>query len=245
MPHYRWSLSNANENDTVFAQSLKAESDIISLSFGKGVIVLFENGTWAWSRVTKHLDNKLRGRQKILPKPIYVAIDVGNRYYIRFKDGEAKWKASRSFSRAVNESKELNGAVSCVAFAPKNGWCILFQNGRSAWNHLPPALHTLLKLKKKCLVEIKKVAISPDGYWFVIYKDGGYNFNISPLCLDAFSSLIQKSHAKILDVCLGKNGSFCFSWDFPGQLRFLSPLDISFSKTSIPAHFDAPSSASL
>jgi len=234
MPYYRWNFADDNEAETMFIDWLESGINIISFSFGKGIIVLFEDGSWGWTGVTKHLDNKLRGRQRSLPRPLYVATDTANRYFIQFADGECKWKASRSFSRAVNYSAST---VASVAFAPRNGWYIVFKDGSSAWNHLPRKLHQLLKKRKKNSVAVRNISISHNGDWFVSYKNGTYDFQLPELCNEAFNTLIHECSPKIDHVWLGKHGAFCIVYDIPTKYSSLSAWDICFSQDSIESHF--------
>jgi len=235
MPYYRWNFAGDHVAEKKFDEWLKSDSEIVSFSFGKGIIVLFENGTWGLVGITKHLDNKLRGRQATLPRPTYVTTDAGNRYYIEFCDGERKWKASRSFSRAVNYA---SSSVSNIAFAPRNGWYILFQDGTSAWNRLPKSLHQLLKQRKKQSKNVKSVSVSPDGDWFVSYCDGTWDSHLPPSCQRAFDSLFQECSPRIDHVALGKQDVYCIVYDIHSQFFTLSPLQISFSKSYVSAHFD-------
>lgn len=146
MLRYQWNFAGKKKLERAFTQYLNIQRNIVSFSFGEGIIALFDNGEWAWTQITKHLDNKLRGRQKTLPSPVYVITDAGSRYYVQFADGTRKWRAHSSFTKAVNESESI---VSIVAFSPRGGWYILFKDGTSAWNGLPIALNLLLEAKKK------------------------------------------------------------------------------------------------
>jgi len=238
MVYYRWNFAGNQVIENTFVESMKIKSKIKSFSLGKGIIILLEDGHWGWSEVTKRLDNKLRGRQRCLSPPVYVCCDIGNRYYIQFADGTQEWRASRSFTRALDRA---TFKVSNVAFASRGGWFILFVDGSFSWNSLPKSLHQVLERTQSQSTPNKRIhrlSVSPDGHWFISYCDGTWDANVSQLCQREIDSLL-KEHPDVWieNVVLGKQGMYCIVYDIVTKISGLSPWQIRFSKNSISSHF--------
>lgn len=233
MQLYKWDAVGDKEAELALSRWINVESKIDALSFGKGIIALFDDGAWSWTEVTKLLDNKLRGRQRTLPRPTYVCIDMDKNYYIHFADGKCEWCGPPAFTEAIYNNKS---PVSKVAFAPRGGWYILFQDGSSLWNSLPQSLHKMLKrhLSKR----IKEISISPDGRWFVSFCNDTWKADLSAPCRRAIDTLLRECSPKIDHIWLGKKDAFCIRYEVYGKLKHLSPWEISFSETSVPAHFE-------
>jgi len=244
MVQYCWNFGNITDISIAFTQWLKGESDILSLSFGDGIVALFEDGSWAWTQVPRQLANKLRGRQKTLAKPTYVCTAPGSRFYVQFADGNRKWNGHRSFTKALHDSVLR---VEKVSFAPRGGWLILFTDGTISWNGLPESLHKLLMDKQKCGVKIKDISVSPGSHWYVSFSDGSWNARLPLLCSQALNSLIYEFTSRIHHVWLGKNDLFCIQYTFfvertkeislVERTKEIPPKEIFFSKPTIFPHF--------
>lgn len=196
--------------ETAFNRCRKEKSEIISFSFGeKGIIALFKDGGWAWTEVTKYLDNTLRGRQITLPKPVFVATDTGHWWYIQFANGIHKWRAHSSFTNVINNSKV---PVKHVTFGARNSWCIIFKDDSFVWNEVPQSLHKILEEKKKYMVKIKFVSISPHEKWFVAYEDGTWDAELPPMCRKIFKTTLNNNSIRINNLWLGKRGMYCIQY---------------------------------
>lgn len=235
---YKWDVAGDKEAELAINRWMHVQSDIVSFSFGKGIIALFEDGAWSWTEVTKLLDNKLRGRQRTLPRPTYVCTDTGKNYFINFADGKCEWNGPHSFTEAIYNNRS---PVSKVAFAPHNGWYILFEDGSSLWNGLPKDLHLMLKRQllkqQKSSLKVKGLSISPEGHWFVSFSDSSWYVKLPPGCRRTVDSLLHECAPRIDHIYLGKEGAFCICYEVQGKETHLSPWEISFSETSVPAHF--------
>jgi len=235
MSWYRWDFGDNKDAEQAFSGWLNDDSDMISFSFGgmdSDIIALFSDGDWSWTKVPKLLDNKLRGRQKTLPRPTYVSTGIDH-YYIHFADEKCEWVGPRSFSKAIDKS---NSAVKKVAFAPHEGWYILFQDGSSVWEGLPHTLHSVLKRRKKTS-RVTDISISPEGYWFVGFEDGDWRAHPPQECRRAIDSILKESATAISHVWLGAKGAYCILYGYYGKSTNSSPWKISYSQKSIPAHF--------
>lgn len=233
MPFYRWEFAGNVEDELALGNWLASGKNIASFSFGVGIIALFKDGSWSYTKATKPLDNKLRGRQKTLPPPTYVSTS-GERYYIHFADGRREWQCTRPFSKAIYMNRS---GVSKVAFAPNNGWYILFCDGFSKWKMLPEKLNDLLEEAQNLSIRVEKITISPNADWFVSFSDNTWQISSQSLCRSALNSIMKEHGSKIENVWLGQNGAFCIVYDYDGKLSTLPPNDIYYSSTEIPAHF--------
>jgi len=234
MINYRWNFTGNQDIGNAFVESLKRKSRIICFSLGKGIIILFEDGSWSWSKVTKRLDNNLRGRQNFLSPPVHVCCDIGTRYYIQFADGNQKWRATRSFTRALDRA---TCKVSNVAFGPGDGWYILFVDGSSKWKGLPKSLEKVVEYSQlQCTTKkrIHRLSMSPKGEWFISYCDGTWNANVSQTCQREIDSLLKK-HPNILikNVVLRNRGMYCIVYHIVDTTSF----EIRSSKNSLSPHF--------
>jgi len=235
MPGWRFDFIGDKDAENLFNQLLDSVKDLVSFSFGKGILGILNNGEYFWTRIAKSLENELKLDPK--RKPIYVNTG-GNRYYVRFDDGKCAWHGNRTFQVAL---QKCESTVRSVAFAPCGGWFILFEDGNAVWHYLPRALHHLLSQKNKAGVKVNKLTISPDGYWYVSFFDGSWRCTTPPQ-FDAAHKQLLKEFRVIDNVWLGYGGAFIILYGSHMKTTTLSPQDILFSKKSIPAHFDDHSS---
>jgi len=237
MPLHKWDFGENKDAEIAFKKWLSDDSELSCFSFAgpnADIIGLFDDGDWSWTKVPKLLDNKLRGRQKTLPRPTYVATGL-DQYYIQFADGKCEWVGPRLFSKAINNS---TSAVSKVAFYQHKGWYVLFKDGSSEWDGLPKTLHSLLKRKKKLLPGVRDISISPEGNWFVVFNDGDWRAQLPQKCRRTIDAILHECSSKVIHVWLGHRGTFCVLYDYYGTPAAFSPWDISFSNETISAHFN-------
>lgn len=231
MPGWRFDFVGDEEAEKLFNQMLNSVSEVVSFSFGQGIVAVFKNRKSVWTRLPKSLESEI---SKNVDRKIRYISTSGNRYYVRFDDGKCIWNGNRAFEAAIQQNKS---SVRMVAFAPRGGWFILFDDGNAKWHYLPRALHLLLTQKSKSGVVIKRVATSPDGYWYVSFVDGTWCAQTSSQFDEALESL-QRDCMAIDNVWLGYGGAFVILYGCHMKTIPLSPNDILFSKNTIPAHFD-------
>jgi hypothetical protein len=105
--------------------------------------MLYESGAWACtSNLPKLLYNKLNGRQKSLPNPLYVAVGSQDRYYIKFKDKKSEWVRCEEMTKTLNQNSK---SVRTVAFGDHwDSYFIVYSDGSYAFSSIPHGLHKLL-----------------------------------------------------------------------------------------------------
>jgi hypothetical protein len=141
------------------------------ITLGDTFLAVQKNGNTSWgSRIPKTLDDKLRGRQKSLPKVNLVELGPNGAFYVQFKDGSAEWSEGLSeylqgFLEAGNVSVLAIGASSDTFYA-KNA------NGRCIYQGLPKGLTDALIGRKKSLPKVSNVNMGPNEEWFERFNDG-------------------------------------------------------------------------
>lgn len=211
---YQYNFGIIKESEQLFDYYKK--KNIISFSFTKkGIIGLTRDGFWFFWKVTKKLDNVLRGRQRTLPSPQLVAHDNGNRYYIQFTAGKPRWNSDRAFSRVIEQAFAEGKQPIDVAFGPKKkGWCIIWPDGSFDKKDLPNDLYLTLKKLKKTGILIKAISISPHGHWFIVCQNGDYEYHLPTRCKNGIDELKSKySTVRIKHVWLGVEDAFCIAYE--------------------------------
>ena len=161
-----YSLCQGDKVDEWFSQ------DVISMSCGgnRSTILLYESGGWAWtSGLPKFLHNKLKGRQRTLPSPTYVAIGSLDRYYICFEDGKSQWVGCDGMTKALENSIRQ---VKSVAFGEDwNSYFIVYDDGYWEYSNVPAALDDLIK-RRKCRADLSCVSLGPNGEYYLSARNG-------------------------------------------------------------------------
>ena len=152
------------------------DDEVISVATnGEGTIFLYENCNWAWtSDCPTQLTNKLKGRSRNLPKPVYVALGSKDRYYILFEDGKSQWVGPENLGDAIHKRRSR---ARSVAFGSEwNSYFVVFEDGH--WQYggdLPYGLTSFIQKHKK-RINIKRVSLGSDDQWWIEY-DGCDNSN--------------------------------------------------------------------
>ena len=160
-----------------FMKGLFYEADHVSKIFdktvtcvacgGEAMIMLYETGGWAFtSNLPKLLHNKLNGRQKSLPSPLYVALGSQDRYYIRFQDGKCEFVGCDAMIQTL-QKKQISRTVRTVAFGGDwDSYFIVYSDGGYEYSSIPLALHKLIKSRNgKC--DLACVSLGPSGEFYV------------------------------------------------------------------------------
>lgn len=158
-------------DDSKFVGTCFSANDVVSIACGgNATIMLYEKGGWSFTvGLPKLLHNKLNGRQKHLPKPIYVAIGSLDRYYIRFADGKSEWVGSDALTKLL---KNNTRKVATVAFGESfDSYFVVFEDGYWQYSGIPSALSDLLERRKR-LSDLKCVSLGPNGEYFISAKNG-------------------------------------------------------------------------
>ncbi|KAI8475245.1 MAG: hypothetical protein J3K34DRAFT_456355 [Monoraphidium minutum] len=167
-----------------------ARSRVLALEEGY-FVVQKGGGTWWWD-VPTGLDNKVKGRQKSLPKPRYAAIGEGECYFVEYEDGNGHVQGPDPLREALDARR---AKVKCLAFALDDGWYVLFEDGSYSWEGIPLSLHRQLNGRQKSLPAADYVAIGPNEEWFVRFEDGDWRCNgISDACSDEIVRLQDWGH---------------------------------------------------
>jgi hypothetical protein len=163
-----------------FVKFLAFEADHVNKIFNKTVtcvacgglatIMLYEYGDWAFtSNLPKLLHNKLNGRQKWLPKPLYVALGSQNRYYIRFEDGKSEFVGCDRMVKTLQ--KKQSSAVRTVAFGDDwDSYFIVYSDGDYAYSNIPHALRKLL-VSRNNKRDLVCVSLGSSGEYYVRRQD--------------------------------------------------------------------------
>ena len=143
-----------------------------SIALGEGYFVQLSGGGSCYWGVPKQLYNAVNGRQKSLPKPEYVVIGTGDRFYIRFADGSSRWEGEDDdFSEAIHDSDSDVDKVAFGSDGDQNSyWFILFRDGSAEWHPDLPADLVECVLQEDC-ADVRDVTLGPDGQWFLIWED--------------------------------------------------------------------------
>lgn len=147
--------------------------NVVSIACGgQATILLYENGGWAWtSGLTKLLHNKLKGRQRSLPSPVYVAMGSQDRYYIEFADGKSEWVGCDEMG---DELKSSSRTVKSVAFGEYwDSYFVVYTDGWWKCKNVPTALSKLIE-SRRSRTDLECVSLGPNGEYFLSAKNGRF-----------------------------------------------------------------------
>ena len=167
------SVSNDEDVDDLLDNFNGFETDLVALS-AYGYFVLEHSGYTWWSDIPKRLHDKLRGRQKKLPKANYVSIGAdGESYYIEFCDGKSQLRGPKSLRKQLNKR---NQTVKILQFTSNGGWYVQWDDGFAAWEDVPTGLHHQMYSRRRDLPGVENVAMGPNNEWFVRFYDGSWRW---------------------------------------------------------------------
>jgi len=136
-------------------------------------ILMYDGGRYACKDIPARLHERI---QQEGSKLSYVALGPDKAsYFVRFHDGSASWTVTLrlELSKKIHEVCETSRSnVSVVAFAPNNGYFVLFENGSWQCNGLPDDLVEFSKEDLERIVQIDHMIVSANSEWFVSFKDG-------------------------------------------------------------------------
>jgi len=133
--------------------------------------MLYENGGWASSSgLPLNLYNKLNGRWRSLPSPVYVSLGSQDRYYIQFADGKSEWVGCDGMTKQLQSSKSRK--VKSVAFGEyMDSYFIVYTDGYGFWGNIPLALSNLMDRRQR-KSDLEYVSLGPEGEYFISAKNG-------------------------------------------------------------------------
>eukprot|EP01026_Neomeris_dumetosa_P034816 TRINITY_DN2788_c0_g1_i10.p3 TRINITY_DN2788_c0_g1~~TRINITY_DN2788_c0_g1_i10.p3 ORF type:complete len:225 (-),score=30.35 TRINITY_DN2788_c0_g1_i10:197-871(-) len=155
-------------------------------------------------------DELLRARQKIK----YVSMGSSGQLFIIYEDGSWAADGPKQFLERI---KQIRKRVRSVSFLARNGWIIVFNDGRAEWESETPnwndstyfeLLRALADAKNR-KEPIEKITTGWDGEFCIVYADGRYLLHRNPddRFRDEVRSIRQRS-GKIKTVEFGPMGSF-------------------------------------
>ena len=141
---------------------------VITLAYGGSTtVLLYENGSSVWTEgLSNDLFNKLNGRQRNLPLPVYVAMGSQDRYYIRFSND-----SSQIFG-CDKLSEELKMRSNRRVFGENwDSYFVVYADGWRSYSSVPSGLSDLIEntLNES---ELECVSLGPSGEYFVNTQDG-------------------------------------------------------------------------
>jgi len=194
-----WETSHTKDVKSMFT------TECISLGTnGASSIFLYENGNWAYtSGLPNLLYNKLKGRQRHLPSPEYVALGTHGRYYISFADGKSEWSGPDEMTKAINNSG-CNSVIKSISFGGNYGdYFIVFKCGRYCYSGVPIKFHNILNSNHD--KQIETAAIGPNGSYYLKLNNGISWWSGIPT---GVTNAIDKQHGTITFVDFGADGNF-------------------------------------
>ncbi|EJK69390.1 hypothetical protein THAOC_09363 [Thalassiosira oceanica] len=215
------------------------ESDYVQQNFGKTVtsmamggtatVMLYEDGDWMYTAgLPKLLHNKLKGRAKHHPSPVYVAVGSQDRYYIKFSNGKSEWVGCDDLTEELNSSS--SSKVKSVAFGEEwDSYFVVYTDGGYAYQSVPSELVKLIK--KRIKADLSCVSLGPDGEYYVGAEDGRAWWG--GMHADNLSIAGKvKDRIKFMD--FGDDDSFFFGYSlFRCACEYLLQSRVSFPATMI------------
>ena len=183
---------------------------------GPGSMFLYRSGEWAYTAdVPRALRNKLKGRQRSLAPPKYVALGTRGRYYISFEDGKAEWEGPKSLNECLREASSSSQKVSSVAFGGKlDTYFIVFEDG--SWEYegsdIPDGLEEILE-DREDRDDLVCVTLGPNDEWFLKAKNGKMWWGGVSNELDDVFDEMAEGKKKLNFVDFGEYGSYFMSYE--------------------------------
>ena len=189
--------------------------DTALLALGYGYFHIAADGSTSWGAgVPLEFENKLRGRQASLAGVDYVAFGdgVNDYYYVQFTDGSSQWSLPADLCSKLR-NWPTHFTVGAVAFAPGDGWCVLFDDGSHFYSGLPANLASLIS--KWGGTGLEDVSIGPQGEWYVRFSDGTWECgNIPAGCAEGLS-WIKRRYGVVNHVAFGHDSKWLITYE-PG-----------------------------
>jgi len=195
-------------------------NDIESISIGwdSSFIVLYTDGTTAYTGIPKGLDNALKGRQSWLPRPEIITIGLRsyNSYFIQFYDGQKKWcdVPDELHDHLENDTS----GVDVIALGDDDNYYVRFRDGDEYW-HLPTSLSNLLNGRNGTrrganpnLAEVAYITLSGDNEYAVKFTNGQWKWNVSSTLDDDEEDMIR-SCSGLHQLAFGCNNEFIMLYD--------------------------------
>jgi hypothetical protein len=137
---------------------------------GSATIFLYENGSWGCTEgLLRGLYNKLNGRRRKLPSPVYVAMGSQDRYYIKFADGSSQFVGCDDLVKELQQKSNVR-VVKTVAFGVDwDSYFIVYTDGWWSSRNVPIGLTDLIK-KRQSRADLHCVSLGPNGEYFLSAK---------------------------------------------------------------------------
>ena len=211
------------DEDTMefFDEVTKEGIDSISVGYNC-FIILYTDGDTAWSSgLPKHLHNKLKGRQRWLPRPEIIALGLrsSSSYYLQFADGKSDWcDLPDDLETAIQEN---DAPVDLITIGDDDEYYVRFKDGSEDWS-LPTDLSNLLNGRNGTrrgnynLGEVKRISLSDQSEWVVGFSDGGWQWSSKKArnsILEDDVTYKMRSCEKIYEFQMGPNSDFVFLYE--------------------------------
>eukprot|EP01080_Neovahlkampfia_damariscottae_P001736 gene1736-505_t len=135
-----------------------------------GFIGITRSGYWGIG-IPKKLHNILIGRQKSLPLPVYVALGSGDRFYVEFADGYARWSGNcgDNFGNTIQNY----GSVDFVTVGKDmDSYLIKCKCGTISSCCIPNKLKNKIYSRNPKLSKLKFASLGPNDQWFLKWENG-------------------------------------------------------------------------
>jgi hypothetical protein len=129
----------------------------------------------------------------------------------QFTDGE--WDlAAQAPDSLYDTLLEWSGvAVALLAFAPRGGWLVKWEDGNSLWEGLPWDLEHQLDARRHMMggpPDVEFLSCGPEGEWFVRFADGRWDHGGVPDGCAFSMSRLHEQECDVLQVLFGDYGAW-------------------------------------
>ena len=191
-----------------FALDAWKELDVETFALGSHALVVVgaEGEAWWIGDVPRGLIKAIK-RFQAFTAVDYVAMGPDGSYFVQFCNGKRCWEGPESLTEVLLHPPGETQLVELLAFAPDDGWYVMFQDGLSDWSDLPVGLHNLLKGRsgQMWLPEVDELSCGPCGEWFVRFMDGRIKVGGLESEVRAAMNLCRRQGRRIMGMQFGQD----------------------------------------
>jgi len=143
-----------------------------------------------------------------------VALGLEDSSFVQFADGKWELAGPQSLYETLNEAYQRGVGVELLAFAPDDGWYVLFDDGSSTWEGLPRDLHNQLNSRNPKLPGVEALAVGPAGEWFVRYLNGSWRAGgLEAQCSETLDDVKREGH-DVTHILFGEQDSWALLYNY-------------------------------